>query len=120
MLQIGWSLNVKQVDWAVWDWPASEVHLKILPVLGYLFCSIGNVTFLNLAMRRIPLATCIAAWMGMTALGLAAIDWLYYDVAVSFEKAVFLMMVVGGIIGLKMTFSPPELKKEEEDRIKKL
>jgi quaternary ammonium compound-resistance protein SugE len=64
-----------------------------------------SMSFLALAVRTIPIGTGYAIWTGIGVVGTAAISILHLAEPVTAWRLLFLLMVVGGIIGLKITAS---------------
>ena len=57
---------------------------------------------LSWAMRRIPIGTAYAVWVGVGAALTVAYAMLSGDEAFSVEKVVFLGGIIGAVIGLKL------------------
>ena len=64
-----------------------------------------SMSFPALAVRTIPIGTGYAIWTGIGVLGTAAVSILHFAEPVTAWRVLFLLMVVGGIIGLKFTAS---------------
>lgn len=79
----------------------------MLPIVLYLIFSIGNIVFLAWAMRTIKPSETYAIWTGIVIGISAIIDQLISKEPVKFVKIVFLLIIVIGIVGLRL--STPEL-----------
>ncbi|MGN6548247.1 MAG: DMT family transporter [Aureliella sp.] len=52
-------------------------------------------------MRTIPVGTVYAVWTGIGALGTVVFGMWFFGEPVTFWRVFFLVMILGGIIGLK-------------------
>jgi len=64
------------------------------------------------AMRTIPIGTAYAVFTGIGAAGTVVISMLFLNESCGFLKILFLCLLIGGIIGLKMTVSENEQEKD--------
>ena len=91
---------VLEVTWAVFM-KMSEGFTKMLPsvitVIGY----IASAVFLALAMRKLPLGTAYAMWTGFGIMGTTILGVLLFKESMSLAQAGCVLMIAGGIIGLK-------------------
>lgn len=92
---------VLEVTWAVFM-KMSEGFTKMLPsvitVIGY----IASAVFLALAMRKLPLGTAYAMWTGFGIMGTTILGVLLFKESMSLAQAGCVLMIAGGIIGLKL------------------
>ena len=92
---------VLEVTWAVFM-KMSEGFTKMLPsvitVIGY----IASAVFLALAMRKLPLGTAYAMWTGFGIMGTTILGVLLFKESMSLAQAGCVLMLAGGIIGLKL------------------
>lgn len=65
-----------------------------------LLASMGGLAY---AMRTLPVGTSYAVWVGIGAVLTVAYAMSTGDEAVSALKVVFLAMIVGGVVGLKLS-----------------
>lgn len=56
---------------------------------------------LSLTLRIIPVGTAYAVWAGLGTATVAIIGWLFLKEPMTALKAVFLLMIIGGVVGLK-------------------
>ncbi|WP_033067312.1 DMT family transporter [Thalassospira australica] len=56
---------------------------------------------LAITLRIIPVGTAYAVWAGLGTASVAMIGWLFLKEPMTALKAVFLLMIIGGVIGLK-------------------
>ena len=57
--------------------------------------------FLSMTLRIIPVGTAYAVWAGLGTASVALIGWLFLKEAMTAVKAVLLLMIIGGVVGLK-------------------
>ncbi|NIY75851.1 multidrug efflux SMR transporter [Thalassospira sp. HF15] len=57
--------------------------------------------FLSMTLRIIPVGTAYAVWAGLGTASVALIGWLFLKEPMTAVKAVFLLMIIAGVIGLK-------------------
>jgi quaternary ammonium compound-resistance protein SugE len=80
----------------------SESFSKPWPSLGFLFCAIISFWLLTKAAETIPLGTAYAVWTGIGALGTAVIGIYFFSDPATTMRLVFLILLIGSIIGLKL------------------
>ncbi len=73
----------------------------LLPFLGYIFFGIGNMFFLSKAFKFLPTPIVFAVWTAVTLVILKLIDVFYLHKKTNFIEAIFLLMIVVGIVGLR-------------------
>lgn len=92
---------VLEVTWAVFM-KMSEGFTRMLPsaitAVGY----IASAVFLALAMRKLPLGTAYAMWTGFGIMGTTILGVLLFKESMSLAQAGCVLMIAGGIIGLKL------------------
>ena len=104
----GWVYMLAAVVFEV-GWPLSfklstlypQNHLKILAVglLAYLLSGV----FLYLAQRTIPVSTAYIIWTGAGAVCTFLIGVCCFGDAVTWIRAVSVLLIVAGIVGLEMS-----------------
>ncbi len=58
--------------------------------------------FLSMAMETLPMSTAYAVWTGIGASGGAIIGMLFYNEAKDWKRILFIAMVLGSAVGLKI------------------
>jgi quaternary ammonium compound-resistance protein SugE len=91
MFEVGFTTSMK----------LSDNFSKLWPSLSFLVCSILSFVMLNRATRTIPLGTAYAVWTGIGAFGTASIGIVFFRDPLTFWRLVFLVGLVGCILGLK-------------------
>lgn len=92
---------VLEVTWAVFM-KMSEGFTRMLPSVITAVGYIASAVFLALAMRKLPLGTAYAMWTGFGIMGTTILGVLLYKETMSLAQAGCVLMIAGGIIGLKL------------------
>lgn len=79
------------------SWPP-----KTLPLVAFLISANVSFGLLVVATWSIPLGTAYAIWTGIGAAGTVLVGILWYDEPVTTLRLVFLTLLIGSIMGLKM------------------
>jgi quaternary ammonium compound-resistance protein SugE len=93
LFEVGWAVGLKYTHGFTRFWPS------LLTVVAIVI----SMSLLASAVRTIPLGTGYAIWTGIGAVGTAALGILLFAEPVTASRALFLLMIVVGIIGLKFT-----------------
>ncbi len=75
---------------------------RLGPSVVFVAALVASMAGLAYAMRRLPVGTSYAVWVGIGAVLTVAFAMATGKEAVSASKVVFLGMIVGGVIGLKL------------------
>jgi quaternary ammonium compound-resistance protein SugE len=57
---------------------------------------------LGMALKDLPISTAYAIWVGIGAVGVAIVGMAFLGESVSPARILFLAMIVGGVVGLKL------------------
>ena len=96
LLEVVWALLLKQ----------SEGFTKPTATIGFLITLFLSMFLLSQAIKSLPAGTAYAVWTGISAVGTAVLGMLLFGESRDLLKLVSLAMLVGGIIGLRLTSSP--------------
>ena len=93
LLEVTWAVGLKY----------THGFTKLMPTLWTLTAMLGSIGMLGLALRTLPLGTAYAIWTGI-----GTVDTVIYGIVALNEPAsavrlACIAMIVGGIIGLKLT-----------------
>lgn len=97
LLEIGWAIGLKYTDGFTRLWPSVATALTMAASFG----------LLSLALRTIPMGTAYAVWTGIGAAGTAAFGMLFLGEARDVIRLICLLLIIGGVAGLKFAGSPP-------------
>ena len=98
MLLIAGSL---EITWAV-AMKYSEGFSKLGPSAPTAVTYILSAVFLALALKKLPLGTAYAMWTGMGIIGTTVLGVLLFKETLSFPQVVCILLIAGGIAGLKI------------------
>ncbi len=76
------------------------------PTLTFVVCAALSFVFLQKSLSAVPLGTAYAVWTGIGAAGTAAIGILFFKEPAHALQLVFLVLLIGSIIGLKLLGGP--------------
>jgi quaternary ammonium compound-resistance protein SugE len=93
LLEVGWALGLKHSDGFTKFWPALATVVAIA-------CSFG---LMSIALRSLPFGTAYAIWTGIGAAGSIVAGMLLYGEPTNALRVLCLSMIVGGMIGLKLS-----------------
>ncbi|MBC7974296.1 MAG: multidrug efflux SMR transporter [Myxococcales bacterium] len=93
LLEAGWAIGLK----------ASAGLTRPLPAALTLLGMIASFAMLAVAARSLPIGTAYAVWVGIGALGAVILGVVLYGEAMTLGRAVSLLLVLLGIVGLKLS-----------------
>jgi quaternary ammonium compound-resistance protein SugE len=70
--------------------------------IGFFLCITLSFILLNTAIQTIPMGTAYAIWTGIGAVGTVIIGILLYNEPTDFWRLLFIFLLIGSIIGLKV------------------
>jgi quaternary ammonium compound-resistance protein SugE len=76
---------------------------RLGPSVVFLAALVASMAGLGFAMRELPVGTSYAVWVGIGAVLTVAYAMATGGEPVSVPKIVFLAMIVGGVVGLRLT-----------------
>ncbi|MCR5977210.1 QacE family quaternary ammonium compound efflux SMR transporter [Gordonia jinghuaiqii] len=80
----------------------SEGFTRLAPTLVFVAALAASMAGLAYAMRELPIGTAYAVWVGIGAVLTVVYAMATGEQPVSAVKVFFLLMIVGGVIGLKL------------------
>ena len=93
VLEVAWASFLKLSE------GFSKWNYSIYTVVGM----IASFYFLAKATKILPIGTAYAVWTGIGALGAVLVGIVFFKEPLSFARAVFLTLLVVGIVGLKFS-----------------
>ena len=91
LLEVLWASSLKNVGVG-----------RPLTSLGVLAALAGSMTLLWVATQRLPIGTAYAVWTGIGAVGAALVGIVAYGEPATTVRAVCILLIVAGIVGLKL------------------
>jgi quaternary ammonium compound-resistance protein SugE len=92
LFEVAWAIGLKYTDGFTRFWPT----------LGTVAAMIISVALLGLAMKSLPVGTSYAVWVGVGAVGTAALGIVLLGEPATAGRLVSLAFIVAGIVGLKL------------------
>lgn len=80
----------------------SEGFSRLSPSIVFAVALIASMGGLAYAMRELPVGTAYAVWVGIGAVLTVVYAMVTGDEATSLLKVVFLTVIIGGVVGLKL------------------
>ncbi|MDI9549125.1 MAG: multidrug efflux SMR transporter [Chloroflexota bacterium] len=93
LLEITWALLLKQ----------SAGFTRPAPTAGFLISAAASMYLLAYSLKTLPVGTAYAVWTGIGAAGTAIIGMLWLGEPRDTLKLISLVMLIGGIAGLRLT-----------------
>jgi quaternary ammonium compound-resistance protein SugE len=92
LLEVGWAIGLKY----------TEGFTRPLPTLATIAAMVASVGLLGVAMKTLPVGTAYAVWVGVGAVGTAALGMALFQEPATVGRLVSLGLIVAGIVGLKL------------------
>jgi quaternary ammonium compound-resistance protein SugE len=96
LLEIGWAVGMK----------STEGFTRWGPSVAVLVTALLSFYLLALAMKTLPVGTAYAVWVGIGAVGAAALGIALLGEAPSPPRIASILLIVAGVVGLRL-FSGP-------------
>lgn len=93
ILEIGWTVGLKQMD----------NHRNPLWTVIFYVSIISSFYFLQQSLRSIPIGTAYAIYTSIGAVGTVVIGMLFFKEPITLMRVGFVLLIVTGVIGLKLT-----------------
>jgi quaternary ammonium compound-resistance protein SugE len=97
LLEVGWAIGLKY----------TEGFTRLWPTLGTVAAMVTSLLLLGVAMKSLPVGTAYAVWVGVGALGTAALGIVLFGEPANLGRVLSLGLIVAGIIGLKLASATP-------------
>lgn len=95
-LEIIWAVTLRYAKGFSVFWPTVIV----------IFVGLLSVWNLSLAVKTIPLGTAYAIWTGIGIVGTVVIENLFFHEPFIWSRAFFISLILIGIIGLRLIYTP--------------
>ncbi|MED0654864.1 quaternary ammonium compound efflux SMR transporter SugE [Anoxybacillus geothermalis] len=93
IFEIVWAISLKYTDGFTRLWPS------VVTIAGMA----ASFYFLSMATKTLPIGTAYAVWTGIGAMGAVIIGMLFLNEPVTVPRIIFLLFILVGLIGLKLT-----------------
>ena len=92
-LEVGWAVSLNY----------TQGFSRVTPTILTGAFLLGSMVFMGLAVRDLPLGTAYAIWVGIGAVGTAALGIILFHESRDFWRLFFLGLIVVALVGLKLT-----------------
>ncbi|MCY4745869.1 quaternary ammonium compound efflux SMR transporter SugE [Pelomonas sp. UHG3] len=92
LLEVGWAIGLKY----------TEGFTRPVPTVLTVGAMVASVGLLGVAMKTLPVGTAYAVWVGVGAVGTAALGMVLFNEPATVGRLVSLGLIVAGIVGLKL------------------
>ncbi|GAB3232699.1 DMT family transporter [Mycolicibacterium hippocampi] len=92
LLEVFWATALKQ----------AEGFTRLWPTVFGLTGAMVSLLLLGVALRSLPAGTGYAAWVGIGTVGVVLVGAAAFGESLTVGRAVFLVMIVAGIVGLRL------------------
>ncbi len=89
-----------EIAWAV-GLPATRGFTRPVPTMLVVVAMVAAFLPLARATRVLPIGPAYAVWTGIGAAGTAVLGWLVHDESMSVLRVLAIVMVIGGVLGLR-------------------
>jgi quaternary ammonium compound-resistance protein SugE len=97
LLEVAWAIGLKYTDGFTRLWPSAWTLVAMAL----------SMVFLGLALRALPVGTAYAVWVGIGAVGTAALGMILFDESRDPLRVLCLGLIVAGVVGLKLVTPDP-------------
>ncbi|NUN02074.1 MAG: quaternary ammonium compound efflux SMR transporter SugE [Bryobacteraceae bacterium] len=95
ILEVGWAVGLKY----------TEGFSRLGPTILTVLAMVASMGLLGIAVRTLPIGTAYAVWTGIGTLGAALFGILVLGESAKLLRLTCLMLIIGGIAGLKVLSS---------------
>ena len=110
ILQTLWGMVLKVLDFGkawklIQTGDVYNLHfiVQVLPVIAYFFLGLIIAIVISKAYKLLPMSIVYAAWMGMTLALQVMVDVFFYDVKMPWIQYFFILLILIGILGMKLS-----------------
>lgn len=92
LFEMGWAIGLKYTNGFTRPWPT----------VGTILAMLASIILLGIAMKSLPVGTAYAVWVGIGAIGTAALGIILFGELANAPRLLSLGLILAGIIGLKL------------------
>jgi quaternary ammonium compound-resistance protein SugE len=93
LFEIGWTIGLKQMD----------NHKNLMWTVIFYVSIIISFSFLQQALKYIPIGTAYAIYTSIGAVGTVMIGMIFFKESTTILRVAFILFIVVGVMGLKIT-----------------
>ena len=108
--QMLWGISLKHLDFSMiisllknGEFYNPKLIAQIVPLLAYFLLGLVIVIVISRAYKLLPMSIVYAAWMGLTLALQVVVDVFLYDEKMKFIQYFFILMILVGILGMKLS-----------------
>lgn len=94
VMEVGWIISLKY----------TEGFTKFVPLIFYAIFGFTNAYLFSLSLKSIPMAIAYTVWMGIAIIGITLTEIVVFNRDYDWLKLFFMMLIIFGIVGLRVTF----------------
>lgn len=95
---------------------ATDGFTKLGPSLLTAGAAAGGIFFLSLALRTLDVGVGYTVWTGIGSVGTVVLGTVIFDEAINGWKVLAFVLIIGGVLGLKLSDKLAQDPREGEDR----
>jgi len=110
LCEVCWLLSIKYLDFKAlssFKWVkfhnVQESLSTLVPFICYLGFGLANVICFSIASKKLPTAVVFATWLAVALVITTVIDVGYFKESYSRLQYVFIIVILVGVVGLKMS-----------------
>lgn len=92
LFEVGWAIGLRYTDGFSRFWPTAWTAIAL----------VVSIVLLGVAVRTLPLGTAYAVWVGIGAVGTAALGIVLLGEPATVARLASIGLVVAGVVGLKL------------------
>ena len=81
----------------------SNGFTKTIYSVAIFVCYLGSLSLLTLSLKYFQVSIAYAIWSGLGIISIALIGHLFFNENIDFLKAIFIILIVIGIVGLNLS-----------------
>ncbi|QDT05481.1 Quaternary ammonium compound-resistance protein SugE [Rubripirellula lacrimiformis] len=93
LFEVGWAIGLKY----------SDGFSKLWPTVWTITAMIASFGLLGVSLRSLPVGTAYGVWVGIGIVGTVLFGVLMLDEPASPSRVFFVLLIIVGVIGLKLT-----------------
>lgn len=98
--EIGWVIGLKHAN-NIWEWS------------GTVICIVISFYLMIMAGKKLPVGTVYAIFVGLGTAGTVFADIIFFGESFKVTKIILIMILLGGVVGLKLVTKNPVVKGDE-------
>ena len=95
IMEIGWVISLKY----------TEGFTKFIPIIFYALFGFLSAFFFSSSLKTLPMGIAYSIWVGIAVIGISIAEYIFFQKAFNIIKVFYMLMIIAGIIGLKLSSS---------------